>query len=155
MTDDIAIRFQVTGAGWARVEIDVGDEHLEYVVSYLSDALRDLVVAVTQVLEGSPSAALQHLDEPGKRTWMIFRYGWGPYVDLDISEQRSDTAVTVRLRARKLGVVDLGQAVLRAADAELDRLGLVGYVEQWILHPYPTVAVERLRSVLATGGGGG
>ena len=67
----LSISFKPTGIGWA--DFHVADETSSCTVtaSYISDALRYLVLAATAVLSGFKSATFSFDDEPGEIRWVI------------------------------------------------------------------------------------
>ena len=57
--------------GWAQIEANLGSSRFLFRVSYMSDALDDLVSATIAVASGSSIARFALIDEPGSYCWVL------------------------------------------------------------------------------------
>jgi hypothetical protein len=135
-----------TGSGWA--EISFGDRVAQIAirVSYLSDALQDLLGLTTLLAEGVSEAECSLYDEPGEYRVRFKRAG-------------NEAILTVRSLATPEGANGelifqtrqpakaMVRAILRNADAILQEFTEEQYWDQW-KHPFPAQALERLRESL-------
>lgn len=72
------LSYKLTGAGWASSLVEDGERRFEIGrISYLSDALKDLMKAAVGVLEGATRVWFLWHDEPGEHRWIIERSGDG------------------------------------------------------------------------------
>jgi hypothetical protein len=61
--------------GWAALRAVFDRDEFEFRVSYMSDALEDLVSAVVALLSGEPVVRFALIDEPGEHCWTLQRDG--------------------------------------------------------------------------------
>lgn len=153
----ITFEYRLIGSGWSEATISDGAQEAVCHVSYLSDALRDLVSAVIKLLEGAKRAEFSWADEPGNYGWLlthreqvlsirITRYrNWekdrGP-------KEHGKTIFKARCALR-----DFAAAVLAQSDELYNTLGPQGYKERWVQHDFPLNEYRRLASLLDHGGG--
>jgi len=145
--------FRLTGVGWA--ECHIADEISACTVSasYLSDALRYLVLAATAVLSGFRSATFSFELEPGEIRWLVssprineieitivqFR---DLYADQLVAE--GTTLFKTKCRPRVFA-----EAVNHAASLILREVGEDGYAKQWNMAPFPSLQLRELARLLA------
>ena len=68
------LSYKLTGSGWASAVVSDGDRQFEIPrISYLSDALKDLVKAAIGLLEGATRVWFLWHDEPGEHRWIVNR----------------------------------------------------------------------------------
>src|SRR5690349_3731380 len=67
----IHIDYRLTGSGWAECVVSSDGESCQLTASYLSDALRNLVLAANSVLAGFSALTFGFDDEPGEFRWVI------------------------------------------------------------------------------------
>lgn len=133
----------VTGAGWATCAVD----GMTMTVSYLTDAPRDLLVAVTRLLVIGGEESVQFAEEPAVHRWFFRRDG--DDVEMRIvhaPDHRPQAGVEVWRSVRPLAV--LARGVLRAFDHVSWQVGDETYASQW-RHPFPRRELDRLRQELA------
>jgi len=84
---DFSFSYKLTGHGWAECTVMDGDDASPMRVSYLSDALGDLVRAVLSLFESATSCVVEceWTDEPGEYHWRFTRIG--DSVHVQITEQ--------------------------------------------------------------------
>ena len=86
---NIRVDFSLRDAGWASCRIAVGEKSYTFEsISYLTDALDDLLRAALMVATGSPSYTFHFEDEPGESRW-ILRTG------LDNEQRREYLEITI------------------------------------------------------------
>jgi hypothetical protein len=73
----VEFRYDLVGVGWSECTLIIDDTHVTVTASYLSDALRDLVAAVSRVTAGLPDATASFDEEPGEYRWRLFRIDTG------------------------------------------------------------------------------
>lgn len=143
--------YQLIGKGWARAVISDDAEETVLTASYLSDALRHLVEAVAIVVEGADEARCSWDEEPGEYRWIWTRQAdqvhlrvlafdelWGDKPD-DAGRQLFETTQDA---------LRIGRVILSACQRLVDRIGEEEYRCQWVEHPFPATAVERLRTAI-------
>src|SRR5690242_14812293 len=137
----ISFVYRLTGSGWSEAIISDGTNTATLQVSYLSDALRDLMAAIIELLEGATRAELTWFDEPGEYHWLlthrqqvlsirITRYrNWeqdrGP-------KERGKTVLKARCALR-----DFATAVLEQLADLYSTFGATGYKERWVSDDFP------------------
>ena len=149
---NLSVTFRLTGTGWA--ECHLKDEHSECTVtaSYLSDALRNLVLAATAVVSGFRNVTFSFDEEPGEFRWVISTPRLNE-IELQILEfrelwnERPDSAGILRFRTRCLPGI-FAEAVHRAAGDVLSAIGERGYAEKWAEHPFPLAQLQELGRLL-------
>ena len=62
----VAIEYNLVGRGWAEFLVEIDDQQIHLIASYLSDSLADLLDAVTGTLRGSDKATASFIEEPGE-----------------------------------------------------------------------------------------
>lgn len=73
--DDLMIKLAYTlkEHGWAEIDAQLAQTAIRFPLSYISQALDDLVAAVTAILLGQPVARFALIDEPGAFCWILVR----------------------------------------------------------------------------------
>jgi hypothetical protein len=149
---DITIAYRLVGTGWAECLISDEKTSCEVTASYLSDALRTLVLAATALASGFSRLSFRFDEEPGEHRWVIssprmneielqilaFDQLWGNRPDI---EGRS------LFRTRCLPET-FAKAVAVAARTVLEEHRESGYLERWSEHPFPTIQLEELERLL-------
>lgn len=143
--------YNLIGAGWAKARIADDKRHADLSASYLSDALRSLVEAVALIIEGQTEARCSWEEEPGEFRWIFRRQADALSVQILVfddvwGDEPDDTGREVFSTLQDPARV--GHVILSAAQRVVDDLGETEYGNQWIEHPFPKDAVERLRVAL-------
>lgn len=126
-------------------------------VSYLTDALKDLLGALIDVTSGAEEARFYWWDEPGEYRWILRRSGDGVAVTiLEFPDWWDDSGNPFpdeegRLVFRSSVPLDV---IVNKVALEAQRLlgehgehgehGEDGYRTLWIEHPFPTAQLSRL-----------
>jgi hypothetical protein len=145
--------YRLTGSGWSEAIISDGaNETILSNMSYLSDALRDLVTAVIMLLEGTKRTEFSWYDEPGEYQWLltcreqllsirVTRYrNW----EQDRrSSDRGKTAFETRSALR-----DFATAVLAQLPELYATLGSKGYKKRWVAHDFPVNEYRQIAALL-------
>lgn len=143
--------YRLTGTGWAEARVADDQSHVIVTASYLSDALRSLIEAVALVLEGVTEAGCSWDEEPGECRWILRREPDALSIEIlafdELWGDKPDDVGRSVFRTRQ-DPMRVGRAVLSAAQRLVDELGEAGYERQWVEHPFPTDALERLRTAL-------
>ncbi|WP_342117776.1 hypothetical protein [Pseudoduganella sp. OTU4001] len=137
----LEIDYQLTGKGWADCVISVEDKRCEISASYLSNALRNLILAANGALTGFNSVSFGFDEEPGEYRWVLISprpneieveiiefqelCGWKP---------NSEGESLLKFRCQP---IDFAKAVQSAAAKLLETHGENGYLEMWVEHPFP------------------
>jgi hypothetical protein len=144
-TSRVQFEFTLRSFGWADGRIAIGNAAAAPTASYLSDALGDLLRAVCTLCEGADEARAAWQEEPGEYRWIFGRTGqcvrlvllelpdWG----LPDSQGRPVLDAECELDA-------LARAVIGAAAAIKEDIGIDGYLERWIYYPFPANDLEAL-----------
>jgi len=150
----LAINYRITGLGWAECTIADGEGTCTVTASYLSDALRSLVLAATAIISRFSQVAFSFDEEPGEYRWVVssprlneielqilsFQELWG---DRPNSEGN--------LLFRTVCVPEaFAAAVHGAAAAVLAEYGEKGYLEKWSEHSFPTAQFNELSRLLSS-----
>ncbi|MEU6981354.1 hypothetical protein [Streptomyces sp. NPDC046371] len=150
MAGDLRFSWELSGSGWATCRIADRDAERVDVVSYLTDALADVLRGVAG-LYGSEAVQRVSFDlEPAEARWVL--RGRGSNVDIAIYEFPDMTTswdapdehgalVWRSTQSRR----ELGHAVVEAAQAVLRLHGEGGYRAKWVEHPFPVAALKDLR----------
>jgi hypothetical protein len=69
----VKLTYTLREHGWAEIDAQLGQTAIRFPVSYISQALDDLVSAVTAILLGQPVARFALIDEPGAFCWILVR----------------------------------------------------------------------------------
>ncbi len=67
----VKLTYALKERGWALIDAELGECRFRFPVSYMSDALDDLVSATIAVLLGQPVARFVLIDEPGAYCWIL------------------------------------------------------------------------------------
>jgi hypothetical protein len=137
----ISIDYNLTARGWSECIVEIGDQHAHLTACYLSDALADLLNAVTIVLRGTEEATASFTEEPGEYRWRLKRVApdrlWIDIVWFDeISRDRPDECGKVILTAQ-CRLRTFAGGVLSASQRVLATHGLEGYRKKWVNHEFP------------------
>lgn len=148
----VHVSYRLTGSGWSECNIVIDEHQATITASYLSDALGELLGAVSRVVEGVSEATASFAEEPGEYRCRFFRQGsdhlhllilefpqlWGNRPD---EESRVLLDTECRLRT-------FAGAVLSASQKLLEEIGVEGYCEMWGRHDFPVEQQEKLRKLL-------
>jgi len=148
----LSIDFRITGTGWAECTLRDTSASCTVTASYLSDALRHLVLAGTAVLSNFSRVTFSFEEEPGAFRWVIT----SPRVNetlLQILEFESAYDEKPDAQGRLLFSttclpITFAAAVSAAANAVLSYLGEQGYAKKWSEHPFPAEQLRELDRLL-------
>jgi hypothetical protein len=154
---NLSVHFCLTGPGWAECHIADETSSCTITASYLSDALRHLLVAATAVISDFSRVTFSFSEEPGEFRWVVSSSRVNE-IELTILEfrelmgARPDSEGTLRFRTRCLPRI-FADAVYGAAKELLATVGEEGYAEQWSRHPFPSLQLQELGRLLEIGHG--
>ena len=148
-----SVTYQLTGLASAELIISDGTNRAAVEISYFSDPLRDLSMAVIALLEGAWRFQFTQFVEPTEYHWTLIR---------------RDGRVTIRIRrfrseeqfrdpkdhGKKYLIAegnlrDLAQAVLDQLNELYVTLGPEEYAKQWVDNGFPLAERMRLSALLA------
>jgi hypothetical protein len=162
---DMDFTYELVGPGWARAEIRHGNQIARLTVSYLSNALSDLLDGVQRVLGGAEVAEFVWWEEPGEYRWRFETIdgvtvlsitstsdirreehwnddGW----DIDLAEEGGPDVVEFRAEC---DMAELAGAIVVAARSLIAKDGEAGYLHRWIEHPFPMSKVNAVEAILS------
>ena len=146
--------FELTGRGWASATIEAQDRSVTLRASYLGDALGDLLGAMLLLLAGVEEARCSWPQEPGEVRWVLSAADEAVRVQvIDFHRDMGTHAGEVgQLLFDETGATyEVASAIAKGARRALDQYGEDGYLERWVLYPYPTKSLhaitERLRAI--------
>jgi hypothetical protein len=148
----LTIDYRLVGAGWSECTIRFGEAECEISASYLSDALRNLVLAAVAVLAGAHSISVGFDEEPGEYRWAVSRAS-GDRVVLKVLEfqelwgNRPNSEGKVLLEA-SLHPLEFAEAVSNATSRVLSAHGAKEYKEKWVEHKFPAKELELLSAYI-------
>ncbi|MEU7293144.1 hypothetical protein AB0A76_08060 [Streptomyces exfoliatus] len=151
MADDLRFSWELVSAGGATYRIADGvSEHRAH-VGYCTDALADLLYAMTGLYGNSPGERVSFDLEPMEMRWRFRRQGADVVITVHEFPDGAtswgspdETGGTLSWSsAQPRGV--LGHAVMEAAETVLRVHGEAGYLERWMRHPFPVAALQDLR----------
>jgi hypothetical protein len=148
----IRVSYRLTGSGWSECNIVIDEHQATITASYLSDALGDLLGAVSRIVEGVTEATASFAEEPGEYRCRFFRKGpdrllvrilefpqlWGNRPD-----EEGKVVLDAECRIRTFA-----GAVLSASQQLLEESGMEGYRNMWGQHDFPLEQQEKLRNLL-------
>ena len=141
-----------SGLGWAMATLDDGLDVVEFEVSYLSDAPRDLLLAVAAVQDGATFASASWHLEPEERRWQLYRSGCevtvGVLAFADLFAHQPDVEGQLIFACRD-SVNGIAAAIAHGFRVVLDEFGEKGYRRWWPEHQFPTGLLELVESRLA------
>ncbi|TRV82147.1 hypothetical protein FKN01_01500 [Streptomyces sp. 130] len=150
MADDLQFSWELSGSGWATYRIADSASEQKGIVSYCTDALADLLYAVTGLYGDSLTQRLSFDLEPAELRWRLRRQGADVAVaiykfpDMSTSWDSPDDAGTLSWSSTQPRSV-LGHEVMEAVETVLRVHGEAGYQEKWVRHPFPVAALQDLR----------
>lgn len=143
--------YTLVGSGWAQARVAAGATSATFRASYLTDALADLLAAVTSMVGGAATATCRWTTEPRENRWVFRREADAVLVQVlrlaDVEHREPDERGAVAFQTR-LPLRELAEAVADGATQTLSALGEAGYREAWVEHPFPTARLQRLRALL-------
>ncbi len=147
---ELRFSWEISGSGWATCRIADGASERRDIVSYLTDALGDLLHGVTGLYGPDPVHRLSFDLEPAEIRWVLRSLGSGVEImiyrfpDMSVSYEANDSEGTLVWTSRQCRSA-LGHAVTEAAESVLRLHGEEGYLAKWVRHPFPTTALQDLR----------
>lgn len=149
----LQIDYRLTGSGWAECTLSSEARTCLLTASYLSDALKNLVLAANGVLANFSALTFSFEEEPGEFRWVItslrpneiqlevlwFPETWGGRPNAEGSS----------VYVSSCRPLVFAKAVAGAAKQVLDTHGEKGYREMWDEHPFPMAQYIELTSELA------
>jgi hypothetical protein len=148
----VEFSYRLTGTGWAQARIADDATWVVLTVSYLSDALGDLLEAIGELLEGAPETRCWWEQEPGEYRWIFRRSGGDVSLTiLAVSDQHAGESDEQgrHLFGTTQPLTVLAQAIADGAAAVLHEHGEHGYKEQWVEAPFPKARLAIIRELLA------
>jgi len=145
--------YELEGAGWSRARVTDGASCALMTASYLSDALKNILDAVADVVEGTTEARCSWDEEPGEFRFLFRRRGSQMHLricwfDELWGNQPDDAGVSVF--ETQGSVSELAVAICGAAERVLAQWGEDGYQEDWMAHPFPTASLGRLSTAIGS-----
>lgn len=149
----ITFVYRLTGSGSSEASIaDDSNAVMLTGISYLSDALRDLVAAVIKLLEGGTRAEFSWPTEPGEYQWLLtcrrqlLSIRITRFAEWEQDRRTIDPGKSVlKLRCQ---LPDFASAVLAQLTELHSTLGPKGYKERWVANGFPLSEYERLTVLL-------
>jgi hypothetical protein len=145
--DDLRFSWELAGSSATYRIADGASEHSAH-VGYCTDALADLLYAVTGLYGGSSGERVSFDLEPVEMRWLLRREG----SDVAITVFEFPDGVTSWGSPDETGGTlswsstqprsALGHAVLEAAESVLREHGEAGYLEKWMRYPFPVAALH-------------
>jgi hypothetical protein len=124
----LAVSYHLLDHGWARVTLSSGEAALALSVSYITDALDELVEAVIKLLLGMEEASLRWRTEPGE--YRVQFQARGDTVSVQVLERRTPVRWADVLSAEG-SLLHLGIQVRSALRQLRQTHGLEGYKTSW------------------------
>lgn len=151
MTGGLRFSWELSGSGGVTYRIGDGMSEHETYIGYCTDALADLLYAMTGLYGNSSGERFSFDREPMETRWLLRRQGTDvaiavfEFPDGGTSWGSADeTGGTLLWRSvQPRGV--LCHAVVEAAEAVLREHGEAGYLEKWMRHPFPVAALQDLQ----------
>lgn len=153
MTQGLRITYELVGTGWSRCVVEYGEQRCEVSASYLSDALRNLVLFALAISSGFRSASFGMDEEPGEYRWLA-ELEEANLVKLRVLEfpelwgQKPNSMGKTLFEASFRPVV-VAEAVVEAADRVLEAHGANGYRDKWAEHGFPERELTLLKASVA------
>jgi|SRR5688572_10305251 len=149
--------YWLTGVGWAEAFFSNERQNVRFELSYLSDPLTELFVALRKMLNGeSDKEKISFLDEPGRHLLIISKQkadnidvvilwsdSWGELDDATLP--LSDRQVVYSDRDT---LVNFASVVCAGIDSLLKRHTLNDYKENWHEFPFPIEIYEQLKQAI-------
>jgi hypothetical protein len=154
---NLSVHFRITGPGWAECRIADETSSCTVTASYLSDALRHLLLAATAVISDFSRVTFSFSEEPGEFRWVISRSRINE-IELTILKfrelmgERPDSQ-GAPLFSTKCLPRTFAKAIDGAARELVASVGESGYAEQWSRHPFPSLQLQELGRLLDIGEG--
>ena len=133
------LTYELTGAGFSRLIISIGDKEEIVESGYLEDTLGDMVRAAIFVHGGGYGADIHFNPEVGGLFLLVRMTGWD-----SVEVIQNDEIIFNEKGLRG----SLPEAVLSMAQEVLDTYGLDGYNEKWIEHEFPKAEIDLLSSLI-------
>lgn len=154
MAAAVEFTYELVGTGWSEGRLTIGDGGAQMSVSYLDDALRDLLEALAVLARRAESAGVSWRKEPGEYLWSLSRdAGIVRVVVVELPDWQelveADEGTTILDESCQL--VELVRAIASAARGVLDQYGEQGYRRKWAEHDFPVAQLEELEAWLEGG----
>ncbi|MER5739785.1 MULTISPECIES: hypothetical protein [unclassified Streptomyces] len=151
MVSGFRFGWELVGVGGVTCRIGDGASEYEVHAGYCTDALADLLYAVTGLYGDSDGERFSFDREPMETRWLLRRRGRDVAVDVfefpdgGTSWGSVDETGGVLLWSSVQPRGVLCHAVVEAAEGVLREHGEGGYREKWVRHPFPVAALQDLR----------
>ncbi len=150
----LQIDYKLTGSGWAECTIADGEKSCTVTVSYLTDALGDLVLAAVAQLHWFNGLSFSFEQEPGEFRWILTSSQHPDDVELKILDfydqyERKPDSEGRLLFHTVCDRRDFANAVQQVATKVLADYGEAGYLEKWVEYPFPTESLNQLNRLIA------
>ena len=149
----ITFTYRMMGSGWSEATLGDGAETVTLDgISYLSDALRDLIGGVLALLDGGKRAEFSWFTEPGEFAWLlthhkqVFSLRVTRFKDWEDFRGKYDRGKTV-FKGRGT-LQQFSESVLAQLDELYATVGPGGYQKQWG-SSFPFDEYQRLRARLS------
>ena len=152
----LTIDYRLTGTGWAECAVSDGASSCVVTASYLSDALRNLILAATAVVSYFTQVTFCFEEEPGEYRWVLTSPRPNE-IELRILDFQSVWSMSPDSEGKlifhtKCLPREFAEAALTAATKILTDLGESGYAKQWAMHPFPIAQLGELNRLLVASG---
>jgi hypothetical protein len=153
----VCVKYFLTGRGCSECTLTVDDQTAHLTATYCGDALSDLVRAVVDLLGTARESQASFMEEPGEYVWRFAKVG-PDRVRIRILAcsdwvRLRPAATPKKVFEAECRLRTFAGAVLSAAQEVLRTHGEDGYRREWVLYPFPTELVARLKQLLVQGAG--
>jgi hypothetical protein len=148
----VSVEYNLVGRGWAECIVEIDQHQVRLTASYLSNALDDLLDAVTAIVQGASEATASFTEEPGEYRWRFRRISQGR-ISIQVIwftqtfKNRPDSEGEIILDA-ECRMCTFAGAVLSGSQRVLATHGSKGYKAQWA-HDFPMALQAKLQKALS------
>jgi hypothetical protein len=149
----IRINYDLSGHGWANIQISSGPQKVDMSASFLHDTLAELIGAANLLLKGAPEVKVMIMQEPGAYLVYLQAMNKGHMaIGIRHFKGKADWGSVssnehVVFNGQDM-ILNVSTQILQNASRLLSTYGMDGYKARWVNYEFPIMAYNRLKALL-------
>ncbi|MBH0156896.1 hypothetical protein IHV10_10995 [Fictibacillus sp. 5RED26] len=144
-------KYQLSGRGWASGSIKINNKEFNFIASYLTDSLSDLLKSLITITPGCVPYPINEStfnmeEEPERLVWKFEKQNDRDVLITIIKVSGIERSIVFKEQCL---LSDFIKAVVNSISKLLKKHGIEGYRENWVNHDFPLNEYQRLYNYMS------
>jgi hypothetical protein len=144
-------KYQLSGRGWARGSIRINNKEFNFIASYLTDSLSELLSSLITITPGCVPYPMNEStfimeEEPERLVWKFEKPNDQDVLITIIKVSESERSIVFKEQCL---LSDFIQVVVNSISKLLKKHGIEGYRDIWVNHDFPLNEYQRLYNYIS------